>query len=546
MSATEDRPDPSRPKAGGPIPPGPSPLAPAPPGLSPRSSPFAGRTTIFFLFATFALVAVEALQRGALPPSATLSEPATAATKLAESPAEVLIGLERIRAGEGPVELPVQGLRRRARDLAEAVRDELSGLAAEVAGREEVEDALLERAEGWARDAHEMAVRALIWRALEGFEADSNLEDYLRAVWQERRPEPLLRAVLYAFPPPGLELGEPPAEVREAAEALAGSLSGDLLREHLARRAGDEAAAEAVRSEWETRAMARGERTAALAAGGGALFLGGLVALLVLAVRRAAPPRLGWGEIPVAGDPQFGMDVFARGLFAFFLVQLVLGAAAGLGLGVPLGVVTLVSWLPLLLMVLIGLSIGAPGIRPAELDRHAFPEGRGRSGSPISELLSRLGLRVTLRGLLASLLLVLAVLPVQVLGFLGTQVLAQGLFGSGPWIESHVGLVLTGTDTQVLGLRAEATLWAPLFEEIAFRGLLFAALRSRMGFAGAAISSSLLFGAVHLYGPAGLIGVTWLGVVFCWVYERTRSLWPCILLHALHNHVALSILVLLR
>ena len=76
---------------------------------------------------------------------------------------------------------------------------------------------------------------------------------------------------------------------------------------------------------------------------------------------------------------------------------------------------------------------------------------------------------------------------------------------------------------------------APLFEELVFRGLLFAILRRKFRFLPAALISASIFGLAHGYGAVGLISVCWSGVLWAWIYEKTGSLAPGILAHAINN-----------
>ena len=75
---------------------------------------------------------------------------------------------------------------------------------------------------------------------------------------------------------------------------------------------------------------------------------------------------------------------------------------------------------------------------------------------------------------------------------------------------------------------------APLAEEIFFRGFLHAGLRSRWGVPLGALLSSLIFGLVH-FAPGVFLGIFLMGLVLAYLYERSGSLWPCILLHGAIN-----------
>ncbi len=88
---------------------------------------------------------------------------------------------------------------------------------------------------------------------------------------------------------------------------------------------------------------------------------------------------------------------------------------------------------------------------------------------------------------------------------------------------------------------------APLFEEIVFRGLLYGTLRRRYRWEWAALLSAALFALAHGYGWFGFASVFWSGLLWAWVYEKTGSLLPGMLAHALNNlMVCFSLMWLLR
>lgn len=83
---------------------------------------------------------------------------------------------------------------------------------------------------------------------------------------------------------------------------------------------------------------------------------------------------------------------------------------------------------------------------------------------------------------------------------------------------------------------------APIAEEAFFRGFFFAGLRGRLSLWPAALISGVLFGAIH--APTGLTAVVPLsmfGVALAWLYQRTGSLWPPIIAHAINNGLALAV-----
>ncbi len=79
---------------------------------------------------------------------------------------------------------------------------------------------------------------------------------------------------------------------------------------------------------------------------------------------------------------------------------------------------------------------------------------------------------------------------------------------------------------------------APLSEELLFRGFLLPPLtRTRLGFSGAAILSSLLWALIHFYTWQGFAIVFVIGLALSYLLWRTGSLWPGIVLHAILNVV---------
>jgi membrane protease YdiL (CAAX protease family) len=80
-----------------------------------------------------------------------------------------------------------------------------------------------------------------------------------------------------------------------------------------------------------------------------------------------------------------------------------------------------------------------------------------------------------------------------------------------------------------------AVIWAPLAEEVTFRGLLYLTLRTIVRPGVAALASALLFAEAHLYSPAASLPVLWTGLVFAFGFERYRSLLPGLVCHALMN-----------
>ncbi|MFS0781825.1 CPBP family intramembrane glutamic endopeptidase [Bacillus sp. 1P06AnD] len=82
-----------------------------------------------------------------------------------------------------------------------------------------------------------------------------------------------------------------------------------------------------------------------------------------------------------------------------------------------------------------------------------------------------------------------------------------------------------------------AAIISPIYEEIFYRGFLYRWLRTRIGFIGAILVSSIIFTIVH-FPALNVMPVNFLsGIVFALAYERTNSIWPSIFIHGLTNGI---------
>ena len=86
---------------------------------------------------------------------------------------------------------------------------------------------------------------------------------------------------------------------------------------------------------------------------------------------------------------------------------------------------------------------------------------------------------------------------------------------------------------------AAATL-APFCEEVAFRGWVLTALRTRYSATSAIALSGLLFAIMHL-DPVRFSALVLLGAFFAWLTWRAGSIWPAVLAHATNNGLGLAL-----
>lgn len=128
------------------------------------------------------------------------------------------------------------------------------------------------------------------------------------------------------------------------------------------------------------------------------------------------------------------------------------------------------------------------------------------------------------------------VLFVGALSVIGGYFTVLGAFGVHPKTdlpEEAFNNVAPAVTVAVLSL-----LFAPVMEEIFFRGFIFGGLRRRWGTMGAALGSGLLFALAHIGNPGTiylLVPVGLVGALFAWGYAYSGSLLPVMAAHFLFN-----------
>ena len=96
-------------------------------------------------------------------------------------------------------------------------------------------------------------------------------------------------------------------------------------------------------------------------------------------------------------------------------------------------------------------------------------------------------------------------------------------------------------------------IFAPIVEEIVFRGAIFRKLRTEKGFVIAMLASSLLFGSIHVISSLSsgnyldLLNIFVYGVMgayLCLSYEVTGSIYGPILVHFLNNFISIAMILI--
>jgi uncharacterized protein len=109
-------------------------------------------------------------------------------------------------------------------------------------------------------------------------------------------------------------------------------------------------------------------------------------------------------------------------------------------------------------------------------------------------------------------------------------------------IPAGSSLDTTLRDPAALALYGVTTVvFAPIGEELFYRGLVFSGLAA-WGFIPAALISSGLFAISH-FDAGSLIPFTALGLVMAWLYWRSGSLWDAITFHCLFNSLSFILLL---
>jgi len=98
-------------------------------------------------------------------------------------------------------------------------------------------------------------------------------------------------------------------------------------------------------------------------------------------------------------------------------------------------------------------------------------------------------------------------------------------------MEKNIALILVSS--------LIASVFGPVIEEIFFRGVMYNAVKRRLGVFGAILTTSVIFSFLHThafeYFLVGFVPITILGMALAYLYEKTGSLVPSITLHVLNN-----------
>ncbi len=112
-----------------------------------------------------------------------------------------------------------------------------------------------------------------------------------------------------------------------------------------------------------------------------------------------------------------------------------------------------------------------------------------------------------------------------------------------PALQDAVVLVSEGrSPTAMVMMLFTLVVLAPVFEEILFRCVLYLPLRRELGVVPAALVVGVMFSGLHDY-IWGAMHLLVLSLIFTALLERTKSLWPAILAHALNNAITFFLIL---
>jgi membrane protease YdiL (CAAX protease family) len=266
-------------------------------------------------------------------------------------------------------------------------------------------------------------------------------------------------------------------------------------------------------------------------------------ALFLMWLWKDRPPVLDAGAlIPPAWGWDDGCAVLVRSAFAGMVIS---SAVALVSQGLEVNVFTLwielVASLPMLwwirraLLAPNGLGFRrAFGLWPTA--RRTSAEGVRLDSTTVEAPRAEAVFEPTLgRRLFSWTAFVLALIALDQLGAAVISVACRH-FGAEPhWSEIVQESVMWSAQPEALLGALDGALWAPIFEEIGCRGLLYLTLRTRAGPQTAALFSASLFAMVHVYSLPGFLSVAWSGYLWAIAFERCKSLAPGMICHAFWN-----------
>lgn len=131
------------------------------------------------------------------------------------------------------------------------------------------------------------------------------------------------------------------------------------------------------------------------------------------------------------------------------------------------------------------------------------------------------------------------VLLLSMLAGVSTIFLEDFLMSHLSFLPDWMGQTFDAMQSGWVGVVAIAVL-GPVLEELLFRGVITKVLLQYYSPSRAIVYSALVFGVFHL-NPVQVVGATVAGLLFAWLYWRTGSIVPGVLVHIFNNSLSVYV-----
>ncbi len=139
----------------------------------------------------------------------------------------------------------------------------------------------------------------------------------------------------------------------------------------------------------------------------------------------------------------------------------------------------------------------------------------------------------------------LAMIPIYILALVALTQVMQ-LFNYTPPVQAPVQMLLKEDSQRILlGMTFLVGIAGPFFEEILFRGILYRVIRDYVGVMRGMLITSILFAGIHAH-LAAFFPILLLGLTLNYLYEKTHSILPGAIMHAMHNTLMIGAAFALR